>query len=64
MVFYGRFLSIKSASTAKPTMTKTNRPAIAGTKYCSDVEIGTGVGAAVVAGAFITSKVACEYDPQ
>ena len=42
--FYGRFLSINRASTIKPTMIRTNRPAIAGTKYMSATDVGVAVG--------------------
>lgn len=44
-------------------MIKTNSPAIAGTKYVSATDVRVGVGAVVAAGAFITSKAVCEYDP-
>ncbi len=37
-------------------MIKTNRPAIAGTKYVSAVDAGVGVGAAVAATSFSTKK--------
>jgi hypothetical protein len=53
---YGRFLSINKASTARPTMITTNRPAIAGTKYMSATDVGVAVGAAVAAGAASTTK--------
>jgi hypothetical protein len=46
---YGRFLSINKASTMATTMIKTNKPAIAGTKYMSATDTGcvdgVGVGA-------------------
>ena len=48
--FYGRFLSINRASTIATTMIKTNRPAIAGTKYMLATDVGVAVGAAVAAG--------------
>ncbi len=35
-------------------MIKTNRPAIAGTKYMSATDVGVGVGVAVAAGASMT----------
>jgi hypothetical protein len=47
--FYGRFLSISSITTARTTMIRTNKPAIAGTKYMSATDAGVGVGATVVA---------------
>jgi divalent metal cation (Fe/Co/Zn/Cd) transporter len=62
--FYGRFLSINKARTARPTMITTNSPAIAGTKYMSATDVGVGVGVAVAAGAFIMLKVVSEDDGQ
>jgi len=48
--FYGRFLSINRARTIATTMTKTNKPAIAGTKYMSAADvIGICVGSGVAA---------------
>ena len=46
---YGRFLSNRIASRAMTTMTRTNKPATAGTKYRSaaDVLFGVAVGASV-----------------
>jgi len=50
-VFYGRFLSIESTTTARTAMIRTNRPAIAGTKYRLATDVGVAVGAAVAPGA-------------
>jgi hypothetical protein len=55
--FYGRFLSINRASTIKPTMIRTARPAIAGTKYMSATDVGVGVGETVVAADTTTAAV-------
>ena len=55
--FYGRFLSIKRASTIKPTMIRTARPAIAGTKYMSATDVGVGVGVTTVAAGTTTAAV-------
>ena len=55
--FYGRFLSINRASTIKPTMIRTARPAIAGTKYMSATDVGVGVGETVVVGDTTTAAV-------
>jgi len=53
---YGRFLSISRASTIATTMMRTNRPAIAGTKYMSATDVGVAVGAGVpVAGDAMTA---------
>ena len=62
-VTYGFFLSINRAKTIATTMIKTNRPAIAGTKYMSatDVGVAVGVGVTVVDGA-LTTKLDSEYD--
>ena len=48
--FYGRFLSINRANTIATMAIRTNRPAIAGTKYMSATDVGVGVGETVVAG--------------
>lgn len=44
--------------------TKTNSPAIAGTKYVSAIEAGAGVGAVVAAGACNTLNAVVEDDGQ
>ena len=44
---YARFLSINRASTIATTMIKTNKPAIAGTKYMSATDVGVDVGVTV-----------------
>ena len=60
---YGRFLSINSASTASPIMSTTNRPAIAGTKYVSAIEVGEAVGTAVAPDAADATKAVEAEDP-
>ena len=50
--FYGRFLSAKTASTAKPTIIMTIMAMTAGTKYKVATDVGVAVGAAVAAGGF------------
>jgi hypothetical protein len=60
-VFYGLFL-ITRIMTTPMKATKTNRPAIAGTKYRSAVDCtGSAVGAGVGA-AGSTAKLVSEYD--
>jgi hypothetical protein len=54
--FYGRFLSINRASRTTTTITKANRPTVAGTKYMSATDAGVGVGAGVSAGAEATFR--------
>jgi hypothetical protein len=50
--FYGLFLNIPITTSTRTIMTKTNSPAIAGTKYMSATEVGVaGGGVAVGAGA-------------
>ena len=61
---YGRFLSINKANTMPITMIRTNRPAIAGTKYKSATDVGVAVGAAVAEGADSTVMAVCAFDPQ
>jgi hypothetical protein len=62
--FYGRFLSINKARTTPIIATKTNSPAIAGTKYMSAVDCsGSAVGPGVVA-AGSTAKLVSAYDGQ
>ena len=47
---YGRFLSINTANTIATMMIKTNKPAIAGTKYRSAADgAGVALAGAVVA---------------
>ena len=58
--FYGRFLSINRAKTINPTMIRTARPAIAGTKYMSATDVGVGVGAAAVVGDTTTAPVSAD----
>jgi hypothetical protein len=53
---YGRFFIIITTSRTSTMMIKTNRPAIAGTKYVSAVDAGVGVGAVVAAGWSSTKK--------
>jgi hypothetical protein len=48
--FYGRFLSAKTASIAKPTIIMTIMAMTAGTKYMLATDVGVAVGAAVVDG--------------
>ena len=58
--FYGRFLSDKIASKAKPMIITTIMAMTAGTKYRLATDVGVAVGAAVVAGvskALIVSDV-------
>ena len=45
-------------------MIKTNRPAIAGTKYVSATDVGVAVGAEVDVGSFITLKYVSADDGQ
>jgi hypothetical protein len=61
---YGRFLSINKASTIATMMIRTNRPAIAGTKYVLATDVGVAVGAAVAEGAFCTIMLVSAFDPQ
>ena len=53
-VCYARFLMICNSTNARTMMIKTNRLAIAGTKYVSTIVAGSGVGAGVVEGASFT----------
>jgi hypothetical protein len=62
--FYGRFLSINRASTTATTMIRTNKPAIAGTKYVLATDVGVAVGAAVAEGAFCTIILVSAFEPQ
>ena len=55
--FYGRFLSINRASTIATMAIRTNRPAIAGTKYMSATDVGVGVGETAVVAADTTAAV-------
>ena len=55
--FYGRFLSINRASTIATMAIRTNRPAIAGTKYMSATDVGVAVGATAVAAGTTTAAV-------
>jgi hypothetical protein len=62
--FYGCFLSIKRANTMATMMIKTNKPAIAGTKYMSAADWGgVSVGAAVGCAA-LTAKAVTACDGQ
>ena len=61
--FYGRFLNIRSSTAARVMMIKTNRPAIAGTKYTLATDVGVAVGAAVAAGAAVAIKDVSAEDP-
>jgi hypothetical protein len=54
---YGCFLSINIASTIATMAIRTNRPAIAGTKYMSATDVGVGVGETVVVGDTTTAPV-------
>jgi hypothetical protein len=59
--FYGRFLSINRASTIATMTIRTNRPAIAGTKYMSATDVGVGVGeTAAGAGDTTTAEVSAD----
>jgi hypothetical protein len=60
---YGRFLSINRASTIATTMMRTNRPAIAGTKYMSATDVGVVVGAGVAPGADTTIAEVSAHEP-
>ena len=62
--FYGRFLSVKIASTAKPMIITTIMAMTEGTKYMSATDVGVGVGVAVAAGACATAKEVSVYDGQ
>jgi len=63
-IFYARFLSINRASTIATMMMRTNRPAIAGTKYMSATDVGVAVGAGVGEAAGAITKLDSEYDGQ
>ena len=60
---YGFFLSINSASTIATMMMRTNRPAIAGTKYMSATDVGVDVGAVVAVGADPTAVAVSALEP-
>jgi hypothetical protein len=55
--FYGLFLSINRASTIATMAIRTNRPAIAGTKYMSATDVGVAVGETTVAADTTTAEV-------
>ena len=62
--FYGRFLNINSTTKTSTIMIKTNRPAIAGTKYMSAVDCGGASVGAVVGAAGSTANAVSAFDGQ
>jgi hypothetical protein len=60
--FYGRFLSDKIASKAKPMIITTIMAMTAGTKYRLATDVGVAVGAAVAAAGVFHSMVVCAVE--
>ena len=61
--FYGRFLSINRANTMATMTIRTNRPAIAGTKYMSATDVGVAVGDAEGAADNVTTAAVSADEP-